>query len=122
MSATVVSIREYDRDHLRRVVRDGRPLPFIYVGRKSNYLDGHPLANPFRINRHGRQNCLDRYRAWLDGDQAHKELVRELADEVRRTGKPLACWCGFWPEEADLICHAVLLAKRVNVILETEGV
>lgn len=110
--------------NVRRSIED-RPQceqPFLYVGRRfGSLLSAHPLANPFRVGpratREQRLACLERYRAWLDDYPHHEEILRDLADEVQRTGKPLGCWCGRWPEQADLICHAVLLARRVDLIL-----
>ncbi len=121
--ATVVSVREYHAgDRLNRLIMSGRPLPFIYVGRSVGLLDGHPLANPFRVGRKAhraaRLACIRRYEEWLDSQEDNLQEIETLAHQIRQTGKPLACWCGFWPKEEDLVCHAVLLAKRVNVILE----
>jgi|AGTN01.1.fsa_nt_gi hypothetical protein len=117
MPTKVVSTSRLLRTHGAHV------LPAIYVGRRSESLGipGHPLANPMWIrktaSREERLGCLDWFIRWLDGNPDRDRLLGELAEQVRRTGLPLACWCGEWPEEPDLVCHAVELAKRVDRIL-----
>lgn len=39
------------------------------------------------------------------------DLVRSHAEY--EDSLPLACWCGRWPDQPHLLCHAVVLAKRL---------
>jgi hypothetical protein len=96
--------------------------PCIYVGRTMpGRFVGHPLANPFRVRRGATVAEMDavlhRYAAWLDALPDRDEQLARLAEEIRRTGRPLGCWCGSWPEDPDLRCHAVTLAQRVSHLL-----
>lgn len=107
----------------RRVIYVGRPLK-AYRG-ASQPLPGHPLANPFFCPRGAplaqRQECLGKYCAWLDAHPERDRLLADLAETVRRSGLPLACWCCKWstddPGEPP-VCHAVELALRVKKLLE----
>jgi hypothetical protein len=57
---------------------------------------------------------------WLAKPENQAHLLA-LAEEVRATGKPLGCWCGFWQAgEPLLLCHAVVLAQAVDLILSEE--
>lgn len=114
MRVTVVTIRgltPFDAYH--RTIYCGRPMPG---------LPGHPLGNPFRIGKRStpaeREECLRQYREWLDNHPERDKLLAGLAALVQRKQVPLSCWCGNWPENPDLQCHAVELAKRVQMILE----
>ena len=92
----------------------------VYVGRTvpACHLKAHPLANPFKIKRGAsraeRLECLEKYKAWLDALPDLNEQLQRLQEELERSGLPLACWCGNWPEDGDIICHARELAERLN--------
>jgi len=62
----------------------------VYIGRAVPRL-GLPQskwANPFRIGRDGtREECIEKYRAYLLG---RSDLLEDL-EELR--GKVLGCWC-----------------------------
>lgn len=94
----------------------------IYCGRKMPGLGESPLANPFKVSKRStpeeRQECLRKYEQWLDAHPERDRLLADLAEKVRQTGYPLSCWCGFYPDNPNLQCHAVILAKRVQKILE----
>jgi hypothetical protein len=105
-------------------VRTCSPEDVIYVGRRVSRrrLLAHPLANPFKLRRNATPEevgaCLEKYQAWLDQwdpDQLRREL-QALREEVLRTGLPLGCWCGNYPENPDLQCHAVVLARRIDAM------
>lgn len=97
------------------------PVRFIYVGRRCAGLAAHPLANPYRIDRNAsdaqRQVCLARYCEWLAAHEKREQLLEGLAWQVCQTGLPLGCWCGNWPENPAMLCHAVVLAKEIDSII-----
>jgi hypothetical protein len=113
LTVKVVDVHDY-----REVSKDGRR--FIYVGRRSPTwgLFAHPLANPFRVTRaepeRVRRRAVEQYRQWLAEHPKRSECLTELLDEVNRTGFPLGCWCGNYPDDPDLLCHAVVLALALN--------
>ncbi|MEV5348960.1 DUF4326 domain-containing protein [Streptomyces achromogenes] len=81
----------------------------LYVGRPMYQggwrLHGHPLANPYRVGRHGTaEEVVARYEKWLD---AHPELVARELPKLK--GRRLGCWC---PEGEP--CHARVLAVRAD--------
>lgn len=102
---------------------------FIYVGRRCRHpafgwLRAHYFANPFKVPAGAtldqKAECLERYRRWLLGTQVGQEgraHLSALAQVAGHTRKPLGCWCGDWPEEPGLLCHAVVLAKEIDLIL-----
>lgn len=89
---------------------------YIYVGRKMprQGLAGHPLGNPFRAP----DGCA-KYVAWLAANPDRDRLLRDLAEQVKKTGLPLACWCGEWDgvSEDHPSCHAVVLAKAISALV-----
>lgn len=99
------------------------PTPYLYVGGyTAGLFRGHPLASPFepprRAKKAERQRSLDRYRDWLLSEPWHEGVLRRLAERVGRTRLPLGCWCGtssaVWRPP---LCHAVVLAEHVDLIL-----
>ena len=79
----------------------------VYVGRRQwwgpgRLLDGHRLANPYSVARHGRTEALRLYRARLATLPDLAELL------VALHGKTLACWCTPAP------CHADVIAELLD--------
>jgi hypothetical protein len=72
---------------------------------RGRLLDGHPLANPFRVKKHGRDEALRLYREWLPTVPNLEGLLEELR------GKTLACWC----KEPDrwVACHCDEIAEAI---------
>ncbi len=133
LTVKVVSVHDYNntpREELLeerdRVEHSGR-WRFIYVGRANRFchLPAHPLANPFRVPGQASQMqrfyVVEQYRAWLMALPDAREQLIKLHRLVNRTGFPLACWCGRWPEEEKLACHAVVLAHTL-MTMDKEGV
>ncbi|MCG0065968.1 DUF4326 domain-containing protein [Streptomyces tricolor] len=98
---TVVCLKgRRDDPEIQGVVYVGRPM---YQG--GWRLHGHPLANPYRVGKHGTaEEVVARYEAWLD---SHRELVARELPKLR--GHRLGCWC----REGDP-CHARVLAERAD--------
>lgn len=97
--------------------RQGDPLltstRFVYVGRPlftgGWQLHGHPLANPFKVGKHGDPEAVvEQYRTWLD---ARPALLERALPSLR--GKVLGCWC-----PAGQPCHARVLAEHANAYAE----
>jgi hypothetical protein len=87
------------------------PFVFVYVGRPFAGLDGHPLANPFKLDvdtPQGRQSVLERYEAWLDAHPDRDRLLWEVWADTEAGRHPLACWCSPLP------CHATLIARELE--------
>jgi|GEM_PF-3218933 len=129
IKTTVISVRGQDYESLM-----ANP-DFVYVGRRVHYTKWQTpsvFANPYsvhsfpsnalaffeadlalaylglivpkRMDRHGKSHHYeDQFRA----------MIPRLG-ELR--GKTLGCWCGNYPENPDLVCHARLLAELVNAI------
>ena len=111
MKPAVVNVRDYPLEYGQ---------PYIYVGRyMPGRFRGHPLGNPFKVPRKAtlaqRQECLEKYRAWLAEHPLRDALLEQLANKVRQTGYPLGCWCA--PE----LCHADVLAEEVAKLLEQKA-
>lgn len=66
----------------------------IYIGRPG------PWGNPFTVEEHGRDGCIDKYEEWI---MTQPQLLMRLP-ELR--GKILGCWCG--PGKR---CHGDILIK-----------
>ncbi len=95
----------------------------VYVGRAMRGLAGHPLGNPFKIARTATDaekiECLKRYEAWMENHPQRDKLLHDLADFIEQKNLPvLGCWCGNWPQNPILLCHAVVIARKVQPILE----
>lgn len=121
MNTRVVNVRD-----LLATTSGAEELKCIYVGRYMiGMFKGHPLANPYRVapdaSMEERKVCLAAYREWLDSLAVNSKHLHDLAQSVQRTGKPLGCWCGNYPEDPELVCHAVVLAKRVDEILSKQA-
>lgn len=77
----------------------------VYIGRAAPRfgLPQSKWANPFRIGRDGtREECIEKYRAYLLG---RPDLLEDL-EELR--GKVLGCWCK--PEA----CHGDVLVELLE--------
>ncbi|MET7621797.1 DUF4326 domain-containing protein [Streptomyces sp. NPDC001450] len=100
-ATTVVDLHAHQDDPaLADVLYVGRPM---YQGGWK--LHGHPLANPFKVGRHGdAAQVVEKYRAWL-GERP--QLVAREVPKLR--GRRLGCWCA----EGDP-CHARVLAELAD--------
>ncbi|MCQ4045820.1 DUF4326 domain-containing protein [Streptomyces rubrisoli] len=81
----------------------------VYVGRPMYQggwrLHGHPLANPYRVGRHGTaEECVAKYRVWLE---EHRQLLERELPKLK--GQALGCWCA----EGEP-CHARVLAELAD--------
>lgn len=109
------------------------PAEFLYVGRRCKHirfgwLKASPFANPYKVA-HGadesmKRACLDLYRSWLrntlNSDGVLRRHLRMLTHGI--TDPALGCWCGAWsPGEPELLCHAVILAKTIDLDLANGG-
>lgn len=79
----------------------------VYLGNRQwwgrgRLLDGHPLANPYRISKYSREVALAMYRRDL---LARTDLEEQL-DALR--GRVLACWC------KPLVCHCDIVAAEID--------
>lgn len=78
----------------------------VYIGRNMTVYvkgaEGSKWANPFKVDKYGRDECIQRYEAYI---RSTPDLINNL-DELR--GKVLGCWCA--PEA----CHGDVLCKLVN--------
>ncbi len=104
--------------NVRQVGFDG----CIYVGRyMPNRCAGHPLGNPFKAGKQRtRQQSMKLYALWLK-EPEQQTAILHLARRVEKTGLPLGCYCVEFTwrgEEPAPLCHAILLAKQVDLILE----
>lgn len=98
MTTTVVNIRDGSYD--------------IYVGRKNKTynLEGHPLANPFKLEKEkDRDHIYNLYEKWLKAEYRFQENLEVDWQLDFMRGKWLACWCS--PKK----CHADLLAKLADM-------
>ncbi|WP_422928628.1 DUF4326 domain-containing protein [Singulisphaera sp. PoT] len=140
--ATVISVRGETPSQL-----EADP-DFVYVGRsmfRQGWRDsgwGNPWRN--RDFSRGIADCLLHFEQTFDAigelvsrpkghwwDEPVPDLIRRLdvQDRAKLTrmwvnlpllcGKTLGCWCGRWsPGEREISCHAVILAKAANRLVE----
>lgn len=59
-------------------------------------------ANPFKVDKYGREGCIEQYRQYI---LSNKELMQEVPG---LKGKVLGCWCQ--PEG----CHGDVLAELAD--------
>jgi hypothetical protein len=83
----------------------------VYVGRPTL------LGNPYHVQHDGREQAVERYRAWLrrqwQGGGAVKEALLELARAYKeRDELTLLCWCA--PQR----CHAEVIRDAVLGIVQ----
>lgn len=78
----------------------------VYIGRNmSHYVNGavgSKWANPFKVDKFGRDGCIQRYEEYI---RSTPHLMSSL-EELR--GKVLGCWC------APQGCHGDVLIKLLN--------
>ena len=77
----------------------------VYVGRCMRFVPGaaqSPFANPFSVERFGRDQAIDMYERYLTSDPG---LMRELP---KLRGCVLGCWC------KPLRCHADVILKLMD--------
>jgi hypothetical protein len=101
---TVISVR--GRNHAVLLADPG----FVYVGRAVRWTqwEASIWGNPFIAGEYEGDNAAERYRRYV---LSRPELMRRLG-ELR--GKTLGCWCGSYPENLYLGCHAVVLAELAD--------
>jgi hypothetical protein len=71
----------------------------------SHYVPGtvaSKWANPFKVEDHGRDGCIQKYKEYILGNE---ELMKDL---LSLKGKTLGCWCK--PEA----CHGDVLVELVE--------
>ena len=80
----------------------------VYIGRNMTVYvkgaTGSKWANPFSVKKYGREECLQKYREYIEGNAKLKSELKEL------TGKILGCWCD--PESES--CHGDVLIDLLN--------
>ena len=96
--------------HIGKVIPEGA----VYVGRtmKKFGLVGHPLANPFPLNKEGsnRDEVIEEYRQWLWLQLQRKGgALKHLLD---LDGKDLVCFCSPKRCHCDIILSAIEWAKK----------
>lgn len=78
----------------------------VYIGRNMcHYVKGavgSKWANPFKVEKYGRDECLQKYEEYILNTPELKNSLNEL------NGKILGCWC--FPQK----CHGDVLVKLVN--------
>jgi len=101
---------------LIRIARKGQGLGGVYVGRPT------PLGNPFRLEREDqREEVVRRYATWLEEElrQGNREVARALEELYRRLKRQgvltLLCFC------APRRCHAEVIAEKLRLMAEAEG-
>ncbi len=88
----------------------------VYVERGQGSL----LGNPFRGGEHGRDRCIELYRAWLTERIAERDpAVCGALDRIYRAAVlgpvTLGCWCA--PQR----CHAEVIAEVVMEALSASN-
>ncbi len=109
---TVISVRGQSRVVL---LADAR---HVYVGRACCGWPWSKWSNPFKIRRADLKDGPGNFCATpAEALQRYKDYIRakirtepERYDLAELRGKVLCCWCGRFPENPDLQCHAVVLA------------
>jgi hypothetical protein len=78
----------------------------VYIGRNmSHYVKGavgSKWANPFKVDKYGRDGCLNKYEEYIRSNVQLMGCLNEL------NGKVVGCWCA--PEK----CHGDVLMKLIN--------
>ncbi|CAF0971321.1 unnamed protein product [Brachionus calyciflorus] len=78
----------------------------VYIGRNMTYYvpgaKGSKWANPFKVDKYGRDGCLQKYEEYV---LSQDDLVNSLSE---LKGKVLGCWCH--PEK----CHGDILIKLIK--------
>jgi hypothetical protein len=99
------------------IARKGQGLRGVYVGRPT------PLGNPFRLKGEDqREEVVARYATWLEEQlrQGNREVAWVLGELYRRLKRQgtltLLCFCA--PKK----CHAEVIAERLKLMAEAEGV
>jgi len=99
------------------IARKGQGLRGVYVGRPT------PLGNPFRLEEEDqREEVVARYALWLEeqlqrGNRGVVQAIGELYRRLKRRGAlTLLCFC------APKRCHAEVIAERLKLMAEAEGV
>lgn len=86
---------EFKRVQRKRTAGYKTPSNTKYVGRPTKW------SNPFSVEKYGRQQAVEKYKAYIIDKIERKELNLE---ELRN--KNLSCWCG--PSKA---CHIDVLME-----------
>lgn len=95
--------------HVGKVIPEGA----VYLGRtmKKFGLIGHPLANPFPLNKEGsnREEVIEEYRQWLWRKLQQKGGTFKQLIELE--GKDLVCFCSPKKCHCDVILSALEWVK-----------
>lgn len=75
---------------------------YLYIGRGSPLFKQSIWANPYKLDEHGREGCIELYEKHLKGNVELLSKLPELTD------KTLGCWCK--PEA----CHGDVLSKYAH--------
>lgn len=85
----------------------------IYIGRSGRGFKGSPLANPYTLGKHTREEALDLYEAWLlrklkDPNSEQSKELAKLIDLVNRgSDLNLICFCAPKPCHGDIIKNII---------------
>lgn len=85
----------------------------IYIGRGGRGFRGSPLANPYTLGKHTREEALDLYEAWLlrklkDPKSAQSIELTRLVNLVKNgTDINLICFCAPKPCHGDIIKNII---------------
>ncbi len=97
-----------NRHHLKPA--DLAKLNYLYVGRP------HALGNPFKVNQHGREEAITRYKAWLKGQiiAGEGEAYLSLVELCKRhhQGEFIKLGCSCKPSD----CHADTIKLAVEYL------
>jgi len=80
------------------------PDDSIFIGRPSKW------GNPFSLIHHSREECIEKYKEWLD---SRPDLKKDAKKELK--GKDLVCFC------SPLKCHGDILLEIANHKKEKKG-
>ena len=93
----VANIRDFNSDW---------PTQAVYIGRGGRGLPHSPLANPYKIGQHTREEVIGMYREWLWSQiQAKNPRVMEALDSLTEESI-LVCWCHPKPCHGEVVIRA----------------
>lgn len=107
--------------HIHNIKTDGKPpatSKHFYIGRGNGRygLTRSPLANPFTVEKYGRELALERYRQWLYAQESGRaSYLIHLMTGIVRGGADIHLYCWCFPES----CHGdvvkALIEERLAV-------
>ncbi len=111
----VVNVRGLNRPEQRAGI--------VYCGRPFAGWNGHPLANPFPVDKQklgqpvaARSEALEKYRDWLLARPTLEADLAALWNECRHGALPFGCWCtaATAGDGSEVVCHAQVLAELLR--------